>query len=54
MINVTTHKSNFVVEIKRNTWNPYDVHNLSVSVDQVEKLAVIRPKDSYVDLENCG
>lgn len=51
---VTTHKSNFVVGIQALPGNPYDGHTLTESLDQVEKLAGIRPENSYVDLGYRG
>lgn len=51
---VTTHKSNFVVGIQALPGNPYDGHTLTLSLDQVERIAGIRPSDSYVDLGYRG
>jgi len=46
---VSTSKESFVVGMKSLPGNPYDGHTLKVSLEQVEKLTGITPREAYVD-----
>lgn len=46
---VSTSKESFVVGMKSLPGNPYDGHTLSASLEQVERLTGVMPKEAYVD-----
>lgn len=46
---VTTNESNWIVGIEAKHKNPYDGATLNPSLEQVEKLTGVKPKEAYVD-----
>jgi IS5 family transposase len=46
---VTTSKSNWVVGVAAHHGNPYDGATLKSSIEQIERLTGVRPKEAFVD-----
>jgi IS5 family transposase len=46
---VTTNESNWIVGIEAKHGNPYDGATLKPSLEQVEKLTGVKPKEAFVD-----
>jgi IS5 family transposase len=51
---VTINESNWIVGIEAKHNNPYDGVTLKPPLEQVEKLAGVKPKEAYVDQGYCG
>ena len=51
---VTTSKNNWIVSAKAIHGNPYDGHTLKESIDQMERVCNILPKDIYADMGYKG
>jgi len=51
---VTTSKNNWIVSAKAIHGNPYDGHTLKESIDQMERVCNVLPKDIYADMGYKG